>query len=102
MMPRENWHNSLILFQSPAATTSLGNSLLPIPTQHAPAFTQAERFSSVGSTAPVTMNCVQGSGAFTFLMNDGPPTLPAGNTLQISQPDSCAVPISVTLPQPGI
>ena len=56
----------------------------------------------MGSTAPVAMMFDHGSGALTFLTNDGPPTLPAGKTFVRSQPSSCAVPISVTEPQPGV
>ncbi len=39
-----------------------------------------------GSTAPVTMMLLQRKGAITFLTNEGPPTLPAGNTFVTSQP----------------
>ena len=91
-----------ILPQSSAAITSFGKSLEPIPTQKTPALNQAERFSSVGSTAPVTIICAQGSGAFTFLTKDGPPTFPAGKTFTRSQPASWALPISVTEPHPGV
>ena len=81
---------------------SAGKRFEPIPTHVTPALTHAERFSSVGSTAPVTISIDQGIGAFTFFTNDGPPTFPAGNTLQRSQPTSCANPISDTDPHPGV
>ena len=86
MYPKASWHLAVIAAQSPAATVSLGKSLEPIPTQRTPALIQGVRFSSVGYTAPVTMMLLQRKGAITFLTNEGPPTLPAGNTLVTSQP----------------
>ena len=50
-----------------------------MPTTVTPALNHAERFSSVGSTAPVAIIIDQGIGANTFFTNDGPPTFPAGN-----------------------
>ena len=95
-------HKSVMDCQSFPAIASLGKSLDPIPTQVTPALNQADRFSSVGSTAPVAMIRVHGMGAFMFLTNEGPPTFPAGNILQRSQPVSWAKPISDTEPQPGV
>ena len=73
-----------------------------MPTHVVPAFIHAVRFSSVGSTAPVAIIMVHGSGASRFFTNDGPPTLPAGNIFTRSHPSSCAVPISVADPHPGV
>ena len=93
---------SVIAFQSFAAIASFGNSLEPIPTQVTPALNQPDRFSSVGSTAPVAMISDQGIGAFIFFTKEGPPTFPAGNTLHRSHPTSWAKPISETEPHPGV
>ena len=91
-----------IASQLPAAIISFGNSLEPMPTQVTPALNQADRFSSVGSTAPVAMIIDQGIGALMFFTNDGPPTFPAGKILHRSQPTSWAKPISETEPHPGV
>src|SRR5690554_2041671 len=98
---RQCLHSSVIVFQSPLCNTSFGNKLDPIPTQVAPALNHADRFSSVGSTPPVTMIFDHGIGPFMFFMNEGPPTLPPGNTFTISAPNSWAKPISVGVAHPG-
>src|SRR5205085_8318109 len=76
--------------------------LLPMPQATMPAPYHLRRDSSVGSTPPVGMMRVHGMGPSTFLTNSGPPTDEPGNTFTISQPNSCASPISVAEPQPGL
>ena len=55
-----------------------------MPTQVTPALIHAVRFSSVGSTAPVTINIVQGIGPVMFLTKEGPPTFRRENLTQIT------------------
>ena len=57
--------------------------------------------ASSGSTPPVGMILTQGIGPLTALTKSGPPTDDPGNSLTMSQPSSCASPMSVTEPQPG-
>ena len=101
MMLNALLQRAVMAFQSLAAMASLGNRLEPIPTQVTPALNQADKFSSVGSTAPVAIIIDHGIGALIFLTKEGPPTFPAGNTLHKSHPTSCANPISETDPHPG-
>ena len=82
-------HSRVIEPQSPALIISLGNKLLPIPTQVAPALNQLDKFSSDGFTPPVTRIFVHGIGAFTPFTKAGPKTSP-GKTLHTSQPACCA------------
>ena len=63
MIDKASRHKSVMDCQSFPAIASLGKSLDPIPTQVTPALNPADRFSSVGSTAPVAMIRVHGMGA---------------------------------------
>ena len=101
MMDRESRQIWEMVSQSPFSMHSLGNNLDPIPTQVIPDLNQADRFPLVGSTAPVAISKHHGIGAFMLLTKEGPPTFPAGNILQRSQPASCANPISETDSHPG-
>src|SRR5512138_1556275 len=93
---------SVILKYSPAAITSFGNSLLPMPRHATPALIQAVTLSSVASTPPVGMIRVHGMGPAMSLTNPGPPTELPGKILQISAPSSSACEISEALPHPGL
>ena len=75
-------------FQFPEAIASFGKSFDPIPTAVTPDAAQALRLSSAGSTAPVAIIIVQGSGASMLFTKPGPPTLPAGKTFTKSHPAS--------------
>ena len=100
MMSSASLQSLVIAAQSCDAIDSLGKRLLPIPTHVTPALNHPSRFSLVGLTPPVTMIWLQGIGARRPLTNAGPRTSP-GNTLQRSQPSSCALPTSDTVPHPG-
>jgi hypothetical protein len=76
--------------------------LEPMPQATMPAPNHLRSDSSVGSTPPVGMMRVHGIGPMTLLTKSGPPTEEPGKTLMISQPSSCASPISVAEPQPGL
>ena len=99
--PRASAHLSVIACQFRATITSLGKSLEPIPTQSTPLLIHSVRLSLSGDTAPVTITLLQRNGPRIFLTNEGPPTLPAGNTLVTSQPAAWALLISDTEPHPG-
>ena len=72
-MYSSDWrHISVICCQSLFFNVSFGKSLLPIPTQKAPARNQAVRFSLSGETPPVTMILLQGQGAIVAFTKAGP------------------------------